>query len=396
MGSRWCILATKELNYQELKDIIYGAAFLGAGGGGSVVQGMAMVKEVVNSGKKVVLVDLDSVRDDGLAAVSAGMGSPAAAKHGWRNEHLPAFDLLEKYLGKKVDYVVPIEIGAGNIAVPLHTAAFRSKYLVDADGAGRAIPELELTTFEIYGVPISPMAISDWEGDGAILFTKDSLKAERIARQIVVAFEGCAGIALYPMSGAQLKNVVIPGTISLSQKVGSLLRRVREENLDVCEVLPKELGGYILGVGKVTSKTLEMRGGFDFGVVEVDKDRHVRLFGTPGQERFSFLWRPLSIGMDGYILMIDSGDPESLKKAEKIYKFFRKLAPRTPHVIAVNKYDRPGFKVGCEDVRKLLEVPPTIPVKPTIAINHDSALSLVNALLKLIDERGLVTLREEV
>ncbi len=270
MGSRWCILATKELNYQELKDIIYGAAFLGAGGGGSVVQGMAMVKEVVDSGKKVVLVDLDSVRDDGLAAVSAGMGSPAAAKHGWRNEHLPAFDLLEKYLGKKVDYVVPIEIGAGNIAVPLHTAAFRGKYLVDADGAGRAIPELELTTFEIYGVPISPMAISDWEGDGAILFTKDSLKAERIARQIVVAFEGCAGIALYPMSGAQLKNVVIPGTISLSQKVGSLLRKVREENLDVCEVLSKELGGYVLGVGKVTSKTLEMRGGFDFGVVEVE------------------------------------------------------------------------------------------------------------------------------
>ena len=134
----------------------------------------------------------------------------------------------------------------------------------------------------------------------------------------------------------------------------------------------------------------------DFGVVEVDRDRYVKLFGTPGQERFSFLWRSLSIGMDGYILIIDSGDLESIKKAEKVYKFFRKLAPRTPHVIAVNKYDRPGFKIGCEDVRKLLQVPPTIPVKPTIAINYGSALSLVNVLLKLIDERDLVTLREEI
>ena len=134
----------------------------------------------------------------------------------------------------------------------------------------------------------------------------------------------------------------------------------------------------------------------DFGVVKVDRDRRVRLFGTPGQERFSFLWRPLSIGMDGYILMVDSGDPESVKKAEKIYKFFRKLAPRTPHVIAVNKYDRPGFKIRCEDVRRSLQVPPTIPVRPTIAINYDSALSLINALLKLIDERSLVTVGEKI
>ena len=134
----------------------------------------------------------------------------------------------------------------------------------------------------------------------------------------------------------------------------------------------------------------------DFGVVEMDENRRVRLFGTPGQERFSFLWKTLSIGMDGYILMIDSGDLESVKEAEKIYKFFRRSAPRTPHVIAVNKYDKPGFKVGCEDIRKLLEVPPMIPVKATMAINYNSALSLINTLLKLIDRGGLVTLREEI
>ena len=134
----------------------------------------------------------------------------------------------------------------------------------------------------------------------------------------------------------------------------------------------------------------------DFGVVRVGEDKYVRLFGTPGQERFSFLWRSLSIGMDGYILMVDSGDLESVRKAEKIYEFFRRLAPRTPHVIAVNKYDRPGFKMGCEDVRKLLEVPPTIPVKATIAINYNSALSLIDTLLKLIDEKNMMALREEV
>jgi len=65
-------------------------------------------------------------------------------------------------------------------------------------------------------------------------------------------------------------------------------------------------------------------------------------------------------------------------------------------VIAVNKYDKPGFKMGCEDVRKLLEVPPTIPVKATIAINYNSALSLIDTLLKLIEEKNMMALREEV
>jgi len=134
----------------------------------------------------------------------------------------------------------------------------------------------------------------------------------------------------------------------------------------------------------------------DFGIVRIDKNRSVRLFGTPGQERFSFLWKILSIGMDGYILMIDSGDLESVKEAEKIYGFFRKLAPKIPHVIAVNKYDKVGFKMSCEDVRKLLEIPPMIPVKATIALNYNSALSLLNILLKLIDKGDLLTLREEI
>lgn len=98
-----------------------------------------------------------------------------AAKYGWRNEHLLAFDLLEKYLGSSVDHVIPIEIGAGNFAILLHTAAFRGKSIIDGDGAGRAIPELKLTTFDIYGVPILPMSITNWEGNGAILFVKNSL-----------------------------------------------------------------------------------------------------------------------------------------------------------------------------------------------------------------------------
>lgn len=257
------------LTYQDMVDIIHGAALLGAGGGGSIAQGLKIIKEIVDSGKSVKLVELSEINDEELAVVSAGMGSPLAAKYGWRNENLPAFDILEKYLNKKVDYVVPIEIGAGNVAVPLHTAAFRNVFLVDGDGAGRAIPELELTTFNIYGVPISPMSISDWEGNGAILFAKDAMTAEKIARSITVSFDGIAGITLYLMDGKTAKDVIIPGTIAVSQRIGNIIRVSKEKNIDPTKILYEELNAYLLGSGEVTNKTMKTIGGFDIGTIEV-------------------------------------------------------------------------------------------------------------------------------
>ncbi|MEM0244147.1 MAG: DUF917 domain-containing protein [Zestosphaera sp.] len=260
-----------------MNDMIYGAALLGAGGGGSITQGLKIIKEIIDSGRKVVIADLSEVSDEELAVVSAGMGSPLAAKYGWRNEHLPAFDLLEKFLGRKINYVVPIEIGAGNVAVPVHTAAFKDRILIDGDGAGRAIPELELTTFDIYGVPISPMSISDWEGNGAILFTKDAVTAEKISRNITVAFEGVAGIALYLMSGVMARNVIIPGTLTFSTNIGKILRTCREKGIEPVEVLRRELNAYVLGSGKVINKVMKTVGGFDIGLVEVAEERGSKL-----------------------------------------------------------------------------------------------------------------------
>ena len=257
--------------------MIYGAALLGAGGGGSITQGLKMIKEIVESGKEVLMADPSEMSDEELAVVSAGMGSPLAAKYGWRNEHLPAFNLIEKFLNKRINYVVPIEIGAGNVAVPVHAAAFKSRVLVDGDGAGRAIPELELTTFDIYGVPISPMSISDWEGNGAVLFTKDAMTAEKISRHITVAFEGVAGIALYLMNGRLAREVIIPGTLTLSMRIGNILHRFKEERADPIEALRKELDAYVLGSGKVINKTMKTVGGFDIGLVEVAEEKGGRL-----------------------------------------------------------------------------------------------------------------------
>jgi small GTP-binding protein len=124
----------------------------------------------------------------------------------------------------------------------------------------------------------------------------------------------------------------------------------------------------------------------DFGILEID-GRRVRIFGTPGQRRFFFMWRVLAKGMDGYILMVDSQDPRSLLDAIFVYDYFRRAFPGVPHVIAANKADG-GNMIPEKVMRYSLKAPPEIPIIPTIALNRESAVSLVKILLDMIEFRG--------
>src|SRR5918992_49416 len=50
----------------------------------------------------------------------------------------------------------------------------------------------------------------------------------------------------------------------------------------------------------------------DFGRITIDRDLVLYLFGTPGQERFDFMWEILGEGMLGYVVLVDSTRPDSI------------------------------------------------------------------------------------
>jgi hypothetical protein len=64
----------------------------------------------------------------------------------------------------------------------------------------------------------------------------------------------------------------------------------------------------------------------DFGRITIDRDLVLYLFGTPGQDRFDFMWEILGEGMLGYILLVDSSREDSLEEAVGILAAFRKMA----------------------------------------------------------------------
>ncbi|MBW3640682.1 MAG: ATP/GTP-binding protein [Actinobacteria bacterium] len=133
------------------------------------------------------------------------------------------------------------------------------------------------------------------------------------------------------------------------------------------------------------SRKAETTVAMDFGRITIDRDLVLYLFGTPGQERFDFMWEILGEGMLGYILLIDATREDSLEQAVGILAAFRKMA-RVPFVVALNHAD--GLEpLEEERVRSVLELAEDTPVVPCDATDRESVKSVLLALLYCVVDR---------
>ncbi|MDA3937341.1 MAG: ATP/GTP-binding protein [Actinomycetota bacterium] len=125
----------------------------------------------------------------------------------------------------------------------------------------------------------------------------------------------------------------------------------------------------------------------DFGRITVSDDVVLYLFGTPGQERFSFMWETLSEGMLGFVLLVDADDRESLEAAASMIEFFKGMSD-VPYVVAANK-------VAAEDtdtlqsVRTQLGLDEAVPLLPVNARDKDSVKAVLLGLLyEILESMG--------
>src|SRR3954451_556518 len=117
----------------------------------------------------------------------------------------------------------------------------------------------------------------------------------------------------------------------------------------------------------------------DFGRITIDRDLVLYLFGTPGQDRFDFMWEILGEGMLGYVLLVDADRPDSLDEAVGILAAFRKMA-HVPFVVGLNRAN--GIDEDEERlVRDRLDLSPDVPVIPCDATDRESVKSVLLALL---------------
>jgi uncharacterized protein len=114
----------------------------------------------------------------------------------------------------------------------------------------------------------------------------------------------------------------------------------------------------------------------DFGRVSLDQDLALYLFGTPGQDRFWFLWDDLIRGALGAVVL---ADPRRLADCFPAIEYFESI-PEAPFVVALNCFDG-ILPFELDDVRAALAIGPEVPLLTCDA--RDTA-SAVYTLVELV------------
>jgi uncharacterized protein len=264
------------LDEQAIEHIALGASLLGTGGGGDPHIGRLMALNAIRKHGPVKLITPDELPDDALVVPSAMMGAPIVIieKIPNGNEFITAFKGLEDILGKQVYATIPIEAGGVNSMIPIAVAAQLGIPLVDADGMGRAFPELQMVTYHLDDIPASPMVIVDEKGNSVILKTITNNWAEEIARVCTVTMGASVMISIYSMLGRQVKESGISGIMSLSEQIGRIIAEARKERTNPVNDLLSLTHGYELFKGKITDVSRNIEGGFNRGLCQISGLEH--------------------------------------------------------------------------------------------------------------------------
>src|SRR5438094_833148 len=150
-----------------------GSAILGAGGGGDAHVTLLQALQATEDFGPVPLVDLDELPDDALIMPCAGIGATTVILEKFENgdEGARLREHLQFVTGRPVAALMAIEIGGGNALLPITWAARIGLPVVDADGIGRAFPEIPQVVMHLAGIPASPAVLTDERGNMAVFRT---------------------------------------------------------------------------------------------------------------------------------------------------------------------------------------------------------------------------------
>ncbi|OLF16802.1 GTP-binding protein [Actinophytocola xanthii] len=128
----------------------------------------------------------------------------------------------------------------------------------------------------------------------------------------------------------------------------------------------------LTGVERKTTTTVAL----DFGRITINSEVVLYLFGTPGQDRFWFMWKELSVGAIGAVVLVDT---RRLGDSFGSIDFFE--SRQIPFIVAVNCFD--GAEVyDEEEVRQALDLDDNVPVQMCDARDRTSSKHVLVRLLE--------------
>ncbi|MEV0071252.1 MULTISPECIES: ATP/GTP-binding protein [unclassified Amycolatopsis] len=126
------------------------------------------------------------------------------------------------------------------------------------------------------------------------------------------------------------------------------------------------------GVEQKTTTTVAL----DFGRITINPELILYLFGTPGQDRFWFMWDELAEGALGAVVLADTRRLESCFAA---VDFFERRG--LPFIVGVNCFDG-AYRYGTEEVRAALDLDPDVPLLLCDARERESTKQVLTILME--------------
>ncbi len=293
-----------QLTKKDISYIVYGSCFLGSGGGGSIGLTLLFMDKMINDSDVMTYVNPDILEANKNISLVAAFGSPDKMFEGFgQTAALNAFFEMDSYLCQSgqepLDYLIAIEMGAMNALIPFIISAQKGIAVVNGDPCGRSVPEMSMTLFNIHKLPLNPVILtSDTDKSDhyqkIIVEAKDAEDAENQARQFTRSHNSTAGLACYPMQGADLicstlsdKNQAkfIQWTMGFAWNLGQNMIESRNYNEFLGFLDSFSVSHYTLFEGIITDKEEREISGFEAGKITL----------TDGNETFIIYYKNESL-----------------------------------------------------------------------------------------------------
>jgi DUF917 family protein len=242
------------LDVTNLRALARGCGVLAAGAGGDLELALLMAIVAVDTLGPVTVVALDELPDDALVVPCGLVGAPQIA-----NERIFSGDegrvlsrALEDLHDRRVGALMCFETAGPNGLFPVAWAARAGLPVVDADGAGRALPGLQQRAMHVAGVPASPVVLTDGRHNVLVIHAADDPSAARLARSAATGLGGVCAAAAYGMTARRARTSTVAGSLSRAVALGhSIDGSARRLPL---AAVAEALGARLLIEGRVTDR----------------------------------------------------------------------------------------------------------------------------------------------
>ncbi|GAA2603537.1 GTP-binding protein [Streptomyces tubercidicus] len=178
-----------------------------------------------------------------------------------------------------------------------------------------------------------------------------------------------------PSTASTAVKIVIVGGFGVGKT--TLVRSVSEIRPLTTEETMTEAGADVddvSGIERKTATTVAM----DFGRISLNEELVLYLFGTPGQQRFWFLWNGLFEGALGAVVLVDT------RRLEVSFDVIGRLEEaEVPFVIAVNAFPDATSYLA-EELRSALDLPEQVPIVVCDARQRSSSRDVLITLMRYL------------